>query len=155
MRRARNTQLIVSGLIAIIPLLAASGIIISILAGAPGTWKSNTGEDKLAGGAMSIRVYAAGKYNSAGTGFDWASNSASRSLPTGPSLIIPIKLKIEVTRNGDVFIRVWNDAVTGGVAFGAPGSFWYVGTKGWSTYALPGSWAPMMVELYAAASVGP
>ncbi|MBO3799632.1 MAG: hypothetical protein FGF52_01030 [Candidatus Brockarchaeota archaeon] len=159
LRELKRLSLIISGVIAILSLLAASGLmLITIGSGTPGTWKGLTGEDKLFGGAMSIWVLAEGRYDSQGTRFDYAFHSASRSMPSGlwSLLITPVKLKITMTRNYDTYTKTFNDATTGGYAELRAGSFWRVCTEGESVYTynlVP--WAPATYTLRASAGVEP
>jgi cytochrome oxidase Cu insertion factor (SCO1/SenC/PrrC family) len=139
-RELENTGIMVSGVIAIVSLFIAGGLLIYTSAyGTPGTWKSDN-KNADYGGAASITAYASGRWDTTGYKFDWRNHQGSRgwSWPiTAKEMIVSIAYYNCITNIPVSYDITIDNPNQGGYGEAEPGSFGYVKTKVKATFHRP------------------
>jgi hypothetical protein len=140
-RGSKNTGLMVSGVIAIVFLLAAGGVILYALAqGTPGTWTSAS-QPATRGWPIpscGVMANAEARYNFYGNAFDYANHYVSRFAVTPPIYVEPWMVMSYSYRkpNGQIILNSMetHNPNQWGIGKFYPGEFTAVGTKGFSEF---------------------
>lgn len=141
MRGLKNTGLTISGIVAIVFLLVASGLmLLAVGSGTPGTWTfaEQTTPRGWPTPSCGVKAIAGARYNFYGDRFDYADHYVNRFASTPPIYVEPwMVMSYSYRKPNNQYVsnimethnpNVW------GIGISYPGEFTAVATKGFSEF---------------------